>query len=98
MEVDPNNKSKEFLGVNPSGLVPAIDHNGKSVYESSVCIQYVDEAWTTKKHLLPSDPFQRARARIWSNHITYNVVPPFYKMLNTNSKEQSIEVEGDLLS
>jgi glutathione S-transferase len=81
VEQDPYNKSPEWLAVNPRGLVPAIVHNGKDVYESPVCIEYVDEAWKTDKHLLPSDPFERARVRIQSDHVSKKVVPPFYQLL-----------------
>ena len=38
IEQDPYNKSPEWLAVNPRGLVPAILHNDKAIYESAVCI------------------------------------------------------------
>ncbi len=81
IEQDPYNKTPEWMAVNPRGLVPTIVHKGKSVYESMVCIEFVDEEWTTGKHLLPSDSFLRARARIRCDHITKKVVPPFYQVL-----------------
>ena len=81
VEQDPYNKTPEWLAVNPRGLVPTIVHEGKSVYESSVCIEYVEEAWDTGKRLLPTDAYERARARIWSDHVSKKVVPPFYQLL-----------------
>ncbi|KAK2186874.1 hypothetical protein NP493_185g01012 [Ridgeia piscesae] len=53
IEQDPYDKSAEWLAVNPRGLVPAILHNGRAVYESQVCIEYVDDAWPGGKSLLP---------------------------------------------
>ena len=81
IEIDPHIKTPEWLAVNPRGLVPTIVHEGKSVYESSVCIEYVDEAWDTGKRLLPTNAYERARARIWSDHVSKKLVPPFYQLL-----------------
>ena len=81
VEQYPYNKSPEWLAVNPRGLVPVIVHNGKSVYESAVCIEYIDEAWKTNVNLLPVDPYERAHARILSDLIGKKIVPDFYKIL-----------------
>ena len=97
IETDPYDKTPEWLAINPKGFVPTIVHNGKSVYESPICIEYVDEAWTTEKHLLPTDPFQRARVRIWSDHITRKVVPPFYHILLKKEPSEREEAKKDLL-
>ncbi len=40
IEQDPYNKSPEWLAINPKGLVPAIVHQGRVVYESHVCIEF----------------------------------------------------------
>ena len=97
VEIDPYNKTPEWLAVNPRGLVPAIVHEGRSVYESAVCIEYVDEAWHTGKHLLPSDPYQRARTRIWSDHVTSKIQSPFYRLLMKREEGERGEAKADLL-
>lgn len=61
IEQDPYNKSPEWLAINPRGLIPVIVHNGKSIYESHVCIEYIDESWPNEPRLLPKDPYQRAK-------------------------------------
>ncbi len=91
VEQDPYNKTPEWLAVNPRGLVPAIVHNGKSVYESSVCIEYVDEAWKTDRRLLPSDVCQRAFVRIWSNFVASKIEVHYYRLL---MKRDRAEREG----
>ena len=53
VEQDPYDKSPQWLAINPRGLVPAIHHNGETVAESSICIEYVDEAWPQEPSLLP---------------------------------------------
>lgn len=49
--------------------MPAIVHKGRSVYESSVCVEYVDEVWQNEPRLLPTDPYERAVARIWVSDV-----------------------------
>ena len=98
VEQDPYNKTPEWLAVNPRGLVPAIVHNGKAVYESPVCIEYVDEAWKTDKHLLPTDSFGRARTRILSDHISKKVVPPFYQLLMKKEEKEREQAAQNILT
>ena len=88
VEQDPYNKTPEWLAVNPRGMVPAIVHRGKSVYESDVCIEYINEAWETGKDLLPTDPYERARVRILCDHIGKKIVPPFYALLMKKSEPE----------
>ncbi len=38
---------------------------------TSLC--FADEMWPDKHKLLPTDPFQRAHVRIWSDYITKKV-------------------------
>ncbi|KAL5489208.1 hypothetical protein EMCRGX_G018275, partial [Ephydatia muelleri] len=98
VEVDPYNKTPEWLAINPNGLVPTIRHKGVSVWESPICVQYVDEAWTNDKHLLPTDPLERARVRMWSDHISKKVEPAFYRMLIKKSEEERTQAKDDLLN
>ena len=82
VEQDPYNKTPEWLAINPRGLVPTIVHNGKSIYDSPVCLEYTDEVWQGKgTSLLPTDSYERAYVRIWSGFVSSKLVPPFYKIL-----------------
>lgn len=97
VEQDPYNKTPEWLAINPRGLVPVVVHQGKSVYESSICIEYIDEEWTTGKNLLPTGAYERARVRILSDHISKKVVPPFYRLLMKKSEEERSQAKKDLV-
>ena len=88
IEQDPYDKTPEWLAVNPRGLVPAIVHKGKSIYESSICIEYIDEEWETGKDLLPKDPYQRARVRILNDQIEKKIVPPLHTLLMRKSASE----------
>jgi glutathione S-transferase len=56
-------KSPEYLAMNPLGKMPALEHDGRYLFESSVLGEYLEEAFPATP-LLPADPWQRARARL----------------------------------
>ncbi|KAK3101183.1 hypothetical protein FSP39_001597 [Pinctada imbricata] len=96
-EIDPYNKTSEFLSVNPRGLVPVIIQGQRSVYESSVCIEFVDEAWPGDPGLMPSDPWKRAESRILGDFISKKIVPTYYQILQRQDKTQQNEAKETML-
>jgi glutathione S-transferase len=58
------NKSKELLERNPYGKVPVLEDGEAVIYESAVIDEYLEEKYPAVP-LMPKDPYQRARARIW---------------------------------
>lgn len=114
VEINPYHKAPEFLALNPRGLVPTlavpVDSEGenkkaqKPLYESFVLCEYLDEAYADEAaygpRLLPADDvYERARCRLWIDHVGSKIVPAFYKMLqHTPEKAYSIEeARGELL-
>ncbi|KAH6610109.1 thioredoxin-like fold [Trichoderma cornu-damae] len=92
VEINPYKKEPEFLEMNPRGLVPVlavpVDAAGteqRPLFESSIIIEYLEEAYADESRhgprLLPSDPYQRARARLWIDHTSTRIIPAFYKFL-----------------
>ena len=85
----------------------ALDGDGgrkRVLYESTVVCEYLDEAYGDQGlhggRLMPEGVFERARCRLWINHVVTRVVPGFYRLLqHTEGKGYSIEeARGDLLA
>lgn len=60
--------SPEYLKINPKGVVPALDHDGNIVIESTLICEYLDDCFPTPR-LVPQDPSLRARMRLWSKAV-----------------------------
>jgi glutathione S-transferase len=56
--------SPAYLKINPNGVVPALVHDGKAIWESTFINEYLDEVFPDVP-LRPADPAQRARMRYW---------------------------------
>ena len=57
-----------YLKINPKGVVPALDHDGKIVTESTLICEYLDEVFPTPS-LIPADPYLRTAMRQWSKRV-----------------------------
>ncbi|KAI1265012.1 putative glutathione S-transferase [Xylariaceae sp. FL1019] len=83
VEVNPYHKGPELMAANPRGLVPTLQTSpGKSLYESSIICQYLEDNYPTHKpQLLTSDPYERARSRIWMDFVTSRIIPAYHRLL-----------------
>ncbi len=57
--------SPEYLRINPKGVVPAIVHDGQTVIELTIILEYLDDAFPDHP-LRPAAPIERARMRVWT--------------------------------
>lgn len=53
-----------YLALNPDGVVPTLVHKGRAIVESSIILEYVDDAFDGPE-LSPADPAGRAAMRLW---------------------------------
>ncbi|KAK2813312.1 hypothetical protein FQN50_000627 [Emmonsiellopsis sp. PD_5] len=78
IEINPYDKSPSLLALNPKGLVPTVAaplaNGSKPIYESNIINEYLEDAYPNHTHLLPSDPYERARARIWIDFVSSRII------------------------
>lgn len=58
----------DYLRLNPKGMVPTLIHEGRSVTESTLICEYLDEVFP-ETPLVPESAFDRVRMRLWSKAV-----------------------------
>lgn len=58
----------EYARLNPNHVVPTLAHDGRVVIESTLIIEYLDEAFP-QRALMPADPYGRSQARLWMKKV-----------------------------
>lgn len=90
-----------------NGTNGTISNSTKPLYESIVISEYLDEHYSDPgqhgPRLLPTGNsarscYDRARCRLWIDHISHRIIPAFYRMLqHTPSKDHSLaDTRADL--
>ncbi|GAA6000512.1 glutathione S-transferase family protein [Rhodotorula paludigena] len=90
-EVNPYKKEPHFLKLNPKGLVPALEHHGKALYESLVLLEYLEDAYPSAPALRPRDAHEAGIVRLALQHISNVVVPTFYRYVQAQEPEKQAE-------
>lgn len=90
-EIDLKNKPDWFLDVSPYGKVPVLRHKGHTIYESAVINEYLDETFPTPP-LMPTEPTERALARIWIEYCNSQFCPLFYKLLLNQDRSEQLQL------
>lgn len=93
-------KADELKRTNPSGLVPTLIpmREGKSdesrpVFESLVTIDFVDQisGATGTDRLVPEDPYEAARCRVWADRVNRELCSPYYGVLVRKEDDERME-------
>jgi len=70
----------------------------KPLYESNIINEYLEEAFPDHSpRLLPVDPYEKARARIWINFVTSRILPGFHRFLQFQEEDQVKEARREFL-
>ena len=59
----------DYLAINPNGVVPALLHDGRTVLDSSVIMEYLDEVRPAGANFTPADAVLRGRMRWMMRYI-----------------------------
>lgn len=62
----------EYVAKNPFGLVPMLEHDGRTLVESNVINEYLDDVFPTAP-LRPKDPHKLAQMRVWTRMTDENI-------------------------
>jgi glutathione S-transferase len=100
-------KSPEYLALNPIGKMPTLEDGGRSLAESTVIMDYLEDKHPQPASL-PADPMDRARARLLGRIVDLYVmaqVGVFFRNMNpaarseadvANAKQALTKALGDL--
>jgi glutathione S-transferase len=70
------------MSLNPRGLVPTLQYDNKPLYESTVICEFLEDAYPDHSpRLLPEDPYERARTRIWTDYCTSRIIPAWHRFI-----------------
>lgn len=96
--IDLRDKPDWFLKISPNGKVPVLQVGDRSIFESAVILEYLDETAESGR-LLPEDPFKRAEQRMWISYIS-NVMSKGWQFQAANDEETArnlaVEIRGHL--
>ncbi len=86
----------DYLALNPNGVVPTLVDGGKPVTESSIIIEYIEDAYP-QTPLRPRDPHALYKMRLWlkfSDNIAYNAVyAPTWAVLSKRAAADFVSEE-----
>jgi maleylpyruvate isomerase len=63
-----------YRAMNPQGLLPTLEVDGRFIMQSAAILEFIDETWPNPP-LLPSDPLRRAETRAFAQHIACDLHP-----------------------
>jgi maleylacetoacetate isomerase/maleylpyruvate isomerase len=73
--VDGIQSSADYKAINPQGLVPALEDNGKLYNQSLAIIEYLEEVYPASFSLLPTDVTQKIRVKSLAYTIACDIHP-----------------------
>lgn len=86
--MNPYHKEAAFLKINPKGLVPAIERNGKALAESNVLIEFIEDALPSTRPLFSKNSAEdKALTRMLIDMVSKKIIPPYFRLLQTQDQQ-----------
>ena len=87
IDVDMYNKPEDIAAMNPYNRLPVLVERDLILYEANIINEYIDERFPHPQ-LMPPDPVQRARARLFLFSFEVELFSQIDAIENGNSKQQ----------
>lgn len=68
-------QNAQFRDVSPTGRIPVLLDDRGAIWESAVLLEFLEERFPEAPPLLPSDAYERARARLLVRHVDMYLMP-----------------------
>nr|XP_009767283.1 PREDICTED: glutathione S-transferase U9-like [Nicotiana sylvestris] len=79
----------QYLALYVNGTVNVNNHNWfRTLLESLLILEYIDETWKTGPRILPQEPYERAIIRFWANYFVQHLLPSTAKLWKSTGEEQ----------
>lgn len=86
----PSLGAPDYRAINPQGLMPALEIDGRFVAQSMAIIELIEDLFPTPS-IFPADPMERAKARAFAFHIAADLHP-----INNNRVRKYLATEMGL--
>ncbi len=95
IEIDLQNKPKNFRDISPYGKVPVLKHGNNRVWESTIINEYLEETFPDPP-LFPKEQIRRAQARIWISFADTRLFAASGKLLHDRGSQPQATVLQEL--
>ncbi|KAJ7099522.1 glutathione S-transferase-like protein [Mycena belliarum] len=97
-EVNPYKKEQRFLDVNPKGLVPTVEVDGKALYESLVLCEFLEDAYPDRKpSMFPGDAYTKGHVRLWVDFVQKSFVPTYVRLLQAKEQDKQEPARKEMI-
>lgn len=89
-------KAPWFGASTPFGKTPVLEHEGRTLPESLIICEYIDETFGGRA-LLPRDPLERAWARVWMRFCDYTLIKGLSDIVRASEVTQRTQAIAALI-
>jgi len=86
-------KPEWYFEKNPLGKVPTIEHDGKIIYESLVCVDYLNDIYKSGRKYVSDDAYEHAKQRMLTERLSAlpSALYPYYRSRQDPNTIKNIE-------